>query len=65
MSVPHPNALPAFATPVRTTRPKRSRNSLKALLASARDLWDGDSFDPGDDWLTRVELPGRHARTDR
>jgi hypothetical protein len=65
MSVPHPNALPAFATPARTTRPKRSRNSVKALLASARDLWDGDSFDPGDDWLTRVEPNRRHVRTDR
>ena len=65
MSVPHPNALPAFAAPARTTRPKRSRNSVKALLASARDLWDGDSFDPGDDWLTRVESRGRRERRDR
>ena len=64
MSVPHPNALPAFATPARAPRPKRNRNSVKALLASARDLWDGSSFEPGDDWLTRVETGGRREPRD-
>jgi hypothetical protein len=65
MSVPHPTALPGFVTPARTTRPKRNRNSVKALLASARDLWEGDSFEPGDDWLTRVEPRGQRRQRDQ
>jgi hypothetical protein len=64
MSMPHPNALPALAAPVRRTKAKRNRNSVKALLASARDLWDGSSFEPGDDWLTRVESGERREPRD-
>jgi len=65
MSVPHPNALPGIGRAVRTPKAKRNRNSVKALLASARDLWDGESFDPGDDLLTRVEPRGQRRQTDQ
>ena len=64
MSVPHPNALPGIGRAVRTPKAKRNRNSVKALLASARDLWDGSSFEPEDDWLTRVETGGRREPRD-
>ena len=64
MSMPHPNALPALAMPARRTKAKCNRNSVKALLGSARDLWDGSSFEPGDDWLTRVETGGRREPRD-
>ena len=46
-------------------RPKRARLILGAarratmrLLKSIHDVWDGSSWEPGRDWLTRVQTPG-------
>jgi hypothetical protein len=32
-------------------------SALGRLLASWRDVWRGASWEPGDDWLTRVADP--------
>jgi hypothetical protein len=46
-------------------RPMRRRfvmgargRAIERFLASIRDLWDGSSWEPGRDWLTRVQSPG-------
>jgi hypothetical protein len=31
------------------------RRTIVRLLGSIRDLWDGSCWEPGRDWLTRVE----------
>jgi hypothetical protein len=55
MSIVQPHSAGALAKPRRIPRRKSDRNAVKALLASARDLWNGDTWEPGNDWLTRVE----------
>jgi hypothetical protein len=55
MSMVQPHRAGAVIRPVRVRATKRNRNAVRALLASARDLWNGDTWEPGHDWLTRVE----------
>jgi hypothetical protein len=52
-------------TTVPLTRPTRrrlvlgaGRRAIVCLLGSIHDVWDGSSWEPGRDWLTRVESPG-------
>lgn len=55
----------AHATTVPLTRPTRrpfisvsGRRAIVRLLRSIHDVWDGSSWEPGRDWLTRVDQPG-------
>jgi glycerol-3-phosphate cytidylyltransferase-like family protein len=55
----------AHATTVPLTRPTRhpfipdsARRAIVRLLRSIHDVWDGSSWEPGRDWLTRVQPQG-------
>ena len=41
------------------------RRTIVRLLGSIRDLWDGSSWEPGRDWLTRVEGADGERQTPR
>jgi hypothetical protein len=41
------------------------RRTIVRLLGSIRDLWDGSSWEPGRDWLTRVEGAEGERQTPR
>jgi hypothetical protein len=47
---------------IRSTRPRfvlsATRRATVRLLKSIHDVWDGSSWEPGRDWLTRVDQPG-------
>jgi hypothetical protein len=59
MSMVQPHSAGAIAKPRPVPRRKSDRSAVRALLASARDLWNGHTWEPGHDWLTRVESGAR------